>query len=99
MVPKTEGEMKKGELAGEDVRDRESGIKVEKRGVDQQTGRQKTKIVIAMWIESGKGEEIAIEREAVITEAAEESVREVEARTDTELRRVSFKRLQNMAIA
>jgi hypothetical protein len=99
MVPKTEGEMKKGELAGEDVRDRESGIKAEKRGVDQQTGRQKTKIVIAMWIESGKGEEIAIEREAVITEAAEESVREVEARTDTELRKVSFKRLQNMAIA
>jgi len=80
--------MRKDELGGGNVRDRESGIKAGERGADQQTGQQKTRIVIAMGTESGTGEENATEKVAVNIEAVEGSVREVEARTDTDLPKV-----------
>jgi hypothetical protein len=98
MVSKTEGEMKMDELGGENVRDPESGTKAGEKGVDQQTGQQKTRIVIAMVTEPEKGEETATEKEAMTIEVAEGSVREVEARTDTDLQKVSLRRHDNMAI-
>jgi hypothetical protein len=97
-VSRTDDEMKKDEMGAGDARDHESGIKAGERGADQQTGQQKTRIVITTGTESEEAGETVIEKEAVIIGAVEGSAREVEVRTDIDLRKVGLSRQRNMEI-